>query len=244
MKPIGVRQRLARRAHDVCIASFENILSLFERANAPGDDDRRLVPSRAYRPADLGTIGDVAPERPARVRSDGRHAFVSAGTGVGVGRPPHLRLLRVLEFPTPGEREIIHPSLGEPRPKIFSVLHLAAAGYAIPRQVPAADHKISRNGGTDGVVHLERQANPVLSRASVSIVSIVQCRQKRRHRVGVGVVQLDAVESRRFRAGCGRAEDAGKLLGQLPNVRLMCVRDALAVPESKRFELPFRQHVV
>ena len=67
-EPVGIGQRLARRADDVGGAGGEDRFGLVERMDAAGDDDRRVEAGVAHAPVGCARdVGDVAAERSACV---------------------------------------------------------------------------------------------------------------------------------------------------------------------------------
>src|SRR2546423_778105 len=92
-------------------------------------------------------------------------------------------------------------------------------------------------------VDFERQPHTVLAPPAITIRSRVGGTQERGHRVGVRVVQLDAIEAGLAGAHGGSGEDAGQYVWQLANVRQVHVGDALAVAIAQRFKLALVEHL-
>src|SRR5204862_137752 len=78
--------------------------------------------------------------------------------------------------------------------------------------------------------HLEGKAQPALERRSVSVRARVEAGEERRHRVGVGEVELDAVEARAASAAGRVGEEAGHRLREVPDMRQVPGGYALAMP--------------
>ena len=116
--------------------------------------------------------------------------------------------------------------------EVRGVVDRAAALDALVAEEPAAEHEVARRrararrdrpraAGARGLRASRRsRRSRVFSR-----------REERRHRVGVGVVQLDAVEAGLLRARRRGGEQAGQHLRQLADVRQVHVGDALARAE-------------
>src|SRR5262249_58361884 len=98
--PIGVSQRLARRADDISLTATQNILGLFEVGDTAGSNNRRFVSRRIDRALDRRGQRYVAAKGTDLVRQDRGHALVAALAGIRVDGLAHLGLLRVLELPT------------------------------------------------------------------------------------------------------------------------------------------------
>ena len=150
--------------------------------------------------------GPVPAERSPFVRPHGRHALVAAGPGVGIAGPAHPRLLGVLELAPAREREVVHPGPRELGPEPGRILGGAASRNAFLGQEPAPNHESLAHRVSHRAVDLERQLHPIRTRSAVAVVSLVQRGEKRRHGVGVGVVQLHAIEPRLL-GTCGRSSE-------------------------------------
>src|SRR6185295_909558 len=83
-------------------------------------------------------------------------------------------------------------------------------------------------------IDLYRQPYAVLTRAAVTVRSIVCRTQKRRHRVGVSIVKLDSVKYGFAGSRRRRSKYFGKNERKLANVLEMHVRHALAITKAKR----------
>ena len=133
------------------------------------------------------------------------------------------------------------PGPSELRPEPGRIVGRAAARDAFLRQEPAPHHESVAHGGAHRAVDLERQPHPVRARSAVAIVAAVQRGEKRRHGVGVGVVQLHAVESRLLGACRRLGEQSRQHPRQLADVRQVRVGDPLALAEPQALELPLVQ---
>ena len=76
------------------------------------------------------------------------------------------------------------------------------------------------------------------------LVAGVGRRQERGHRVGVGVVQLDAVEAGLLGAQGGCGKEFGQHLRQIANLRQVHIRHPFAVAITQRFPFARRQDVL
>ena len=133
------------------------------------------------------------------------------------------------------------PGAGELDAEEHRVLDVGSARRSTSsREEPAADRPVRSDLRAHRPVDLERQAQPVLARAAVAVGAGVPPREERRHRVGVGVVQLDAVEARAPRPRRGRGEQPGQHPRQLGDVRQVDVGHPLPVSVGQRLELARR----
>src|SRR5262245_48325740 len=112
-KPVGIGERLARRADDVAGALGQQALGRLKIVDAAGANDRRAKPGSADRAADPRGWPDVASKRPAFIGDVLGHAFIAARPGVGVGRGPDARLLGVVEFSAARGRDEVQSRAGE-----------------------------------------------------------------------------------------------------------------------------------
>src|SRR5262249_56606960 len=168
---------------------------------------------------------------------DGRHALVARAPGVGIDRFADARLLGVLEAPALGDREIVHAGFGEARAEPRGVLDVAAAGDHVVTEVTDADDVIAADARAHRAQDFQRQAHAMLARAAVAVVPRVQPREKQRHPVALGLVQLDAVEAGLARAAAGLGEEARQHARQLADVGQVRVPDALAIAVVERLAL-------
>ncbi len=113
-------------------------------------------------------------------------------------------------------------------------VEIVAAFDAFFRQEAAADEEIPRRRRRVAGEHFQRQPEPVLQRAAVAIGARVGAREEGGHRVGMSVVQFDAVEACALGAARGGGEQLRKDLRQVANVRLVRIRDALAMALAQR----------
>ena len=97
-KPVGIRERLARERDDVRLTRGQHVLGLFEVVDAARGNQRRRKVRRAQGGADAGGCTEVAAERTLHVGIIRRHAFITAASGIGIGRRADLGLLRIVEF--------------------------------------------------------------------------------------------------------------------------------------------------
>ena len=241
-EPVGVRERLARRRHAVGLAVSQDRLGLVEGRDAAAGHHRCRPAAVAERAANGRGERHVAAEGPALVRDDGRHALVSRAPGVRIDRLADLRLLGVLEPPALGDREIVDAPLGEAPTEPDRVVQSAAAFHDVVAEVADAHDVVAADPLADRGEGLQRQSHPVLARAAVAVGPRVQAREERRHRVGVRVVQLDAVEAGLAGAPGRFGEEGGKHPRQLADVVEVRVPDALTVAVVERLELAVVQH--
>jgi len=140
-------------------------------------------------------------------------------------------------LPPRGQRQEIHSGAREGDAECGRVVERRSAVDAVLRKEAAADDVVGADLGAHALEDLERQAHAVFARAAVTVVARVQRRQERRHRVGVRVVQLDAVESRFARPAGGGGEQAGQHARQFADVRQLRIGDALACAHAQRLQL-------
>ena len=116
-EPVGVGQALPCRRDDVRRAGAQQLLRLLEGRDAARQDHRRRASRGAHRLTHGAGGLPVSAEWPALVRPHRRHALVATRSRVGIARPPHPRLLGVLELAAAREGEVIHPRFGKFRPE-------------------------------------------------------------------------------------------------------------------------------
>ncbi len=243
-EPVRVGQRLARGGDDVGLAAAEDPLGLLEGVDPArddhGDGESRVPHGAPHR----GGEGDVPAEGAALIGVDRRHALEPALAGVGIGRLSQGGLLRVLELPALAHREDVGAPAGELRPEPRGLLGTEAAlddlvpEVADPDAVPRSHPRPHRRQD------LPREPHAVLPRSPVAVGPEVERGEERGHRVGVGVVQLDAVEPRLAGAGRRVGEEPGERLRKIPHVGDVHVPHALPMAEVEGLPLPRRQHPV
>jgi hypothetical protein len=151
--------------------------------------------------------------------------------------------LRIVELAASRQGDEIAAGSSQLCGKILRVRHRRAACNAFIRQDPCADDELRTGRRAHRTEDLERQSNPILARASIAVRSCVGRRQKGGHRVGVGVVQFDAVKARGARARRCLRKERRKRLRQVGDVRVFGVGDALPVTHAQRLELACAQHI-
>jgi hypothetical protein len=241
-EPVRVRERLPRAGHDVAVALGERALGEREAVDAAcahdGDGESCVAEGRADRSA----VVQVATEGAARVRAHRGHALVPARTGVRIRGVADLGLRGVVELSADGDRDEVAASAGEFDSESSGFLNSGAAIDGLVAEHPKADDVLARDRGARGGEHLERRAQTPFERASVAVLAGVRRGQQRGHRVGVRVVQLDAVEPRALGPARGVGEERRELLGQRADVREVRVGDALAGSVAEVFELARGEH--
>ena len=240
----GSAQGLPRRADDVGRLRLEDRLGLGHAADPPGHHHGRRMACVSHRATDRGRSLHVASERPLLVRAHRRHALVAARSRVRVGRPSHLGLLRVLELAPARQRHEVHARLREPDPERDGVRHVAAVLDRLVGEVAAAHAEVGAHRLPHPREDLQRQPCPLLHPAAVAVVPRVSPREERRHRVRVGVVQLDAVEARLSGPTRRRGEQVGQHLRQVTNVGQVRVGHPLALAVAQRLELAGGEHLL
>lgn len=115
--------------------------------------------------------------------------------------------------------------------------YAAAADDAFLRQETATDREVVAHLRAHGGVDLERQPHAALARSAIAVVARVGAREERRHGVGVGVVQFDAVEAGFPRPRRGVGEQRRQHSRQVADVGEMHVGDTLAIAIIQGFLL-------
>ena len=211
--------------------------------DAADDDDRGLEAGRADGFADFGRRLEIAPEGSVFIGDMAGDAFVAAGAGIGVGGLTDAWLLGVLETPAARQGKKIHAGAGEFGSVITGILDLGAPCYAVFGKEAAADRVVRANLLADPREDLQRQTHPCLAVAAVTICAVVGGRQERGHRVGMGVVQLDAVDAGFPGPAGGLREQLGQGLGQAGDVREMGVGDTFPLAHAQGIELAVGKNV-
>ncbi len=124
------------------------------------------------------------------------------------------------------------PQLEPPTP-----LDAAACFDGLVAEEARADAPVAADLAAHRLVDLERQPQPRLGRAAVAVRAPVGAGEERRHRVGVRVVQLDAVEAGLARAASRLREQVGQHARQFFDVGEVHVVDLFAVPPRVVAEL-------
>src|SRR5262245_7984527 len=109
---------------------------------------------------------------------------------------------------------------------------------------PDAYRVVVADSRADRTVDFKRQPHTILTRAAVAVSPCILRAEERRHRVRVGVVKLDSIETGLMRSKGGGSEDIGQHFGKLADVRQVHVGDALAIAEAQRFKLALIQHSI
>ena len=177
------------------------------------------LPVGAHGAADLDGEIDVPAKRPALVDPHRGHALVARRTGVGIGRLPDHGLFRVLELAALRDGQEVHAGGGEAAGVVDGILDARAARDDLVTEETAAD------GSSPRRLHDARPSKTssgrrrrASRRAAVAVVTIIQAREEARHGVGVGVVQLDAVEAGLAGAARGGGEETRQGLRQVAYV--------------------------
>ena len=139
---------------------------------------------------------------------------------------------------------VIHPRASELESKISCVIKLTAAFDDFVAEDAASDNVSFTGALPDGLIDLERKADAMLTRATISIVAMILLREERRHRVSMGVVQLDPVEACFASARRGFRKYSRKHSRQLANVLRPQVGHALASAVAQIAELSRTQSFV
>ena len=204
--------------------------------------DRRCEAGVAHGAADRRRRLHVATERPLLVRNVLRHAFVTARARIGIGGLTDARLLRVVELAAARCRQKIETRARKGDTEIAGVLHRAPALDTFLGQKTAAERVIRADCFTHGGNDFQRQPRAPLERTAITVLARIGARQKRRHRIGVRVVQLDAIEARNFRAQGGGCEEIGQHVRQVADMRELHIRHALAMAMPQRFHFARREN--
>ena len=122
------------------------------------------------------------------------------------------------------------PAFAKATPKCERVVDFVAALDAFLREKAAADNEVRRRprARTRAKTSSGRRS-AALERAAVAVVARIGAGEERGHRIGVRVMQFDAVEARRFRARRRVGEQARQELRQLADMRQIDVGDPLAI---------------
>src|SRR5690606_2698935 len=131
-------------------------------------------PGTAHGGADRRRDRGVAPERPARVGADRRHALVAGAAGVRVRRPADLGLLGILELAALGDRQKVEPRARELDTEPRRVLDAVAALDHVIAEIAAAEDGLVTDPLAHGLDHLEGQPDPVRALAAIAIVPRVE----------------------------------------------------------------------
>ena len=165
------------------------------------------------------------------------HALVAARPCIGIGGRIDGRARRILEFSAARSRNEIHPCGREGDAHGGRFLEPVAALDTLFRQETAADDEVLPDRGAHGLKRFERQTQAVLERPAAIVRARIRARKERGHRIGVGVVNFDAVETGGLRALGGGGEQRRQRFRQVTNMRQFDVNDALAIALHERFEL-------
>src|SRR5258707_4115307 len=122
-EPLGVCQRLSGGADQIGLATAEDFLRLPEARNSPrGDHQARETPF-AYCSANGCGERNIAAKRTRRSNVRGRHALVTARTGIRIGSRAHLGLLGILELAAFGDAQIVKTGFSEAEREVKSILY-------------------------------------------------------------------------------------------------------------------------
>ena len=214
-EPVGIGERLPRRRDDVGVAAREHAL----RLRRTGGCRRRRRPAsrsprRARRRGSRAAAATLRAERAALVRdapsactrsrsarcTDTRPRRPSAAWRPRTCRPSTARGSR-------SQRARARRRSSARRRRGCRPRCTSSQRKRQPTTQARADARAHRGE------HLERQPHALLARAAVAVGARVQRREERRHRVGVRVVQLDAVEAGRFARAAASANSPGSTRG-------------------------------
>jgi hypothetical protein len=184
----------------------------------------------------------IATEGPAGVDLHGGHALVAARAGVWIRGFADFRLLGVIELPARGDAQVVEALARKGGAVSGRVFLRAPARDAFIAEEPRAHDEVRAHGVAHRLVDLEGEPQARVSVAAVPIGARVRGREKRRHGVRVGVMQLDAVETRGVGAGGGGGEEPREPRRQLGDVRQVGIRHALAVTVLIALPVPGREH--
>src|SRR5215217_1769377 len=231
-KPIRIGERLARHADDVSLAQPQDLFRLLKRRYAAGGNDWRAKAALVHGFLNRRNERDAAPEWASRVGEHSGHALVTTLTRVRINSLAHLRLLRVFKFAAFRKRQKIKARSGKLLRIKDRIFDATAARNHLISQKPHTHNVIVSNMTAHLAINLERQTHSILSRATVSIRTIVLRAQKPGHCVSMRVVKLDSIKPGLTRPLSGRSEDRRQLLRQIPNVFQVHVGYALAITKA------------
>ena len=101
----------------------------------------------------------------------------------------------VIKLAAPRQRQEIHSCAGEFGPEPGCVFRAVATFNGFVSQKTATDRIVSTDGLTDGSKDFEWQAGTMFTGSAITIATVILCRQKRCHCIGMGVMQFDAVKA-------------------------------------------------
>ncbi len=226
-EPVGVGEALAGGGDEIGLSHLQDVLGLAEAANTPGGDDASLRIYGLEAGADLRGQGDVAGPGSGRADAGGRHALLAALAGVWVGGFPHPWGLGVFELAALGDGDEIQARPGEGFGVLAGVLDAAPSGDDLVPQHAAAQTEILPHLLADGFDDLQGEAKAGLGTAPIAIVPFIRPGKELRHGVGVGVVQLHAVEACLLGPGGGLGKKGRQGLGKVSDPGEVEVIDAL-----------------
>ena len=171
-------------------AALEDLLGELARADFSDRDDGRLQTGISQRARDA--CGDVE-VRAVGVRGAG-HAAIAGVSRVRVERLAFDGAC-VFEFSAGRERDVIGAGTSEANGDRSGVEHRVAVANALVADESNADGKIVADRLAHALRDTQRKAQAILERAAVLVAPRVEAREKRRQRVRVRHVELDAVEA-------------------------------------------------
>ena len=237
LPPIRVGEALTGRRDEVRIAALQDRFGLCKVADAAGGDDRRGVSRGANGAADGRGKWHVAAEGADRVAPHGWHALVAGGSRVGVRGLADVGLLRVVELATLADRQEVEAGACERLRIEAGVLDATAVFDYLIAEKARPDAETGVGARAHGGEDLERQSQAGLWRTTISIGAHVRAREERGHRIGVRVVQFDAIKAGRFGARRGVGEQDRQHARQFAKVRLVQVVHFFAEAEGEVTEL-------
>jgi hypothetical protein len=117
------------------------------------------------------------------------------------------------------------------------ILHPAPPLDTVLGEKTAADGEVQAHTFTHSLVDLAWETGTVLPGAAITIFPAIECRQKRGHGVGVGIVELHPVEARGLRTQGGLGEKAREDSWEVTDVGQMGVGHPLPVALPEGLEL-------
>src|SRR5262249_50735186 len=112
-EPVGVSQGLTRKADNISLSALKNFFGLLKRGYPSRRHHRRLEAGGVDSPFDCRNQRQAATKWTSLVREHGRHALITALTGVRVNGLAHLRLLCIFEFATLRDRQEVKAGAGK-----------------------------------------------------------------------------------------------------------------------------------
>ena len=142
-------------------------------------------------------------------------------------------MLRVFKLAAFRERQKIHSRARKLHSEIDRILEAVATGNYLISEKANTQRVVITNHFAHGPKNFQGQADAILAHPAVAVVTVVERTQETGHRVGMRVMQLNAVKAGQARSASRGGKNVRQHPGQFAHMRQVGVGHMFAITEAQ-----------